>query len=239
MGLNFQPIYILASGAERAKDRLDTTTNNLANVNTPGFKKIILREMSQKIQNNPGDSKEIFTFVRFNDTPVILQQGSLRKTDRTLDFAIQGDGFFVVKDSGGNQLLTRNGHFFINKDGLLVDQNGNAVLDENGNQIVLSSDKDISVTNDGSIYQKNQLIAKLQVVGYQSVSPVGNSYYQPIGAKKQVAFKIYQGFLENSNVSAIKEMIELIEANRRFDMYGNLMKSLDQLEQKMHEIGRA
>ena len=239
MGINFQPIYILASGAERAKDRLDKTANNLANVNTPGFKKIILREMTQNIPNNPGDSKEIFHFARFNDTPVILEQGSLKKTDRSLDFAIQGDGFFVVQDSSGNQFLTRNGHFFLDKDGYLVDRQGNTVLDKSGNPVVLNPDIDIAVTEEGIITQNNKPIAEFQIISYSSVSPVGNSYYKPNVTQTQPSFKVFQGFLENSNVSGIREMIELIEANRRFDIYGNLMKALDQLEQKSHEIGRA
>ncbi len=239
MGINFQPIYILASGAERAKDKLDKTSNNLANVNTPGFKKLILREMSQDIPNNKGDSAKLFSFARFKDTPVILQQGSLRKTDRTLDFAIEGKGFFVIKDNAGNTFLTRNGHFFVNKDGILTDINGNSVLDQNGNQIKLDSSKNLVITKDGTIYQDNQQIAKLQIANYQSVSPVGNSYYQPNGNQVQADYKVVQGYLENSNVNAIKEMIELIEANRRFDIYGNLMRALDQLEQKTHDIGRA
>ncbi len=239
MAINFQPIYILASGAERAKDNLDTVSNNLANINTPGFKKLILREMTQNIPDNPGDSKELFNFVRFNDTPVILNQGSLKETKRQLDLAITGDGFFVIKDNAGNTFLTRNGHFFLDKSGTLVDQNGNQILDENGNPITVDPSKKILVTKDGTIYQDNNLVAKLQIVNYQSVSPVGSSYYQPSGSQIASSYQIHQGFLENSNVNGIKEMIDLIQANRRFDIYGNLIRALDQLEQKTHEIGRA
>ncbi|NPA52963.1 MAG: flagellar hook-basal body protein [Aquificae bacterium] len=239
MGINFQPIYILASGAERAKDKLDTTSNNLANVNTPGFKKIILREMSQNIPNNPKDAKELFTFVRFNDTPVILEQGSLKKTERNLDLAIQGDGFFTIRDSAGNTFLTRNGHFFVDPSGTLIDQNNNLILDQNNNPITIDPTKNITITKDGTIYQNNTQIAKLQILTYQSVNPVGNSYYTGTGNPIPPKYQIHQGFLENSNTNSIKEMINLIEAHRRFDIYGNLMRALDQLEQKTHEIGRA
>ncbi len=239
MGINFQPIYILASGSERAKDMLDTVSNNLANINTPGFKKLILREMSQNIPNNPGKSKELFTFARFNDNPVILNQGTLKETKRKLDFAITGEGFFTVQDKAGNIFLTRNGHFFIDKTGTLIDQNGNIVLDENNNPITIDSSKDLIVLKDGTVHQGNNQIAKLKITNYQSVKPVGNSYYTPAGNQIASNYQIHQGFLENSNVNGIKEMINLIEANRRFDIYGNLIRALDQLEQKTHEIGRA
>jgi Flagella basal body rod protein. len=71
MAINFQPIYILASGGERATEQLDTTTNNIANSNTPGFKKLLLREMSQKIPENKGKVGDLLVFPRFMDSPVL------------------------------------------------------------------------------------------------------------------------------------------------------------------------
>ncbi len=238
MAVNFQPIYVLASGGERALEQLDTVTNNLANVDTPGFKKMILKEMSQKIPDNPGQSKELFVFPRFEDTPVILSQGSLRKTDSPFDVAIDGEGFFQILVK--NQIvLTRNGHFFVNQDGYLVDANGNQVLDTNANPIKIDSSKNIQISQDGSIFQQGTLVAKLSVVNYEKVKHLGNSYYQPQGRQTNPEFKIYQGFLENSNVNPIKAMVDLINAQRRMEMYGNLMRSLDNLAQKSNEIGRA
>jgi flagellar basal-body rod protein FlgG len=238
MGINFEPIYVLASGGKRALEQLDTITNNLSNVDTPGFKKLILKEMSQKIVDNPGQTKELFVFPRFEGTPVVLSQGMLRKTDNPLDVAIDGDGFFQIRFK--NQImLTRNGHFKLDKDGTLVDVNSNPVLDTNGNTIKLNPNQNITITQDGSIYQNNQLVGKLSVVNYESVKPLGESYYIPDGKQKNSDYKIQQGFLENANVNPIESMVELINAQRRMEMYGNLMKSLDNLEQKSVEIGRA
>jgi len=239
MAVNFQPIYILASGGERALEQLDTVSNNIANVNTPGFKKLLLKEMSQKILDNPGQSKELFVFPRFEDTPVVLQQGSLRKTNFPLDVAIEGKGFFKVQINNKIVALTRNGHFNLDNKGYLVDTNGNFVLDKNGNKIQLDTTKGINITPEGNIYQKGQLVAELDIVDFDNIKPLGNSYYSPIGNPKNPDFKLLQGFLENSNVNPIKSMVDLINAQRRMEIYGNLMRSLDNIEQKSNEIGKA
>ena len=243
MAINFQPIYVLAAGGERALENLDTTANNLANVNTPGFKKLLLREMSQYIPENKGYTAHLFVFPRFNDTPVINTQGNIFRTDAPLDFAIFGEGFFAVETPNGIQ-YTRNGHFFRNQDGYLVDANGNYLLNTQKKRIQITDmTQPITVADDGTIYQGDQQIAKFMIKNFTAIKPVGNSYYIPDtqkGATEVPAqYSIKQGYLEHSNVNAIKGMIELINAQRRFEIYGTLMRSLDQMEQKSNEIGRA
>ncbi len=236
MAINFQPIYILASGSERAVDQLDAITNNISNSNTPGFKKILLREMSQKIEENKGPANDLLVFPRFRDTAVINSQGSLIKTDNPLDIAIEGDGFFTV-ESGIGRFYTRNGHFHINQDGFLVDVNGAYILDENNQRIRLENSK-FNITQKGEIYQNGQIIRKLRIVNLQNLEAVGNSYYT--GQETQANnYSLRQGFLENANLSIIKEMTEMINSHRRFDIYMNLVKSLDMLEGKVNEIGKA
>ncbi len=236
MAINFQPIYILASGGERAVEQLDTVTNNISNSNTPGFKKILLREMSQKINENSGPANDLLVFPRFRDTSVINSQGPLVKTDNPLDIAIEGEGFFTV-ESGIGRFYTRNGHFNINQDGFLVDVNGAYVLDENNQRIKLENSK-FEITSKGEIYQNGQILARLRIVNLQNLQSVGNSYYT--GQETQTNnYSLRQGFLENANLNIIKEMIEMINSNRRFDIYMNLTKSLDALEGKVNDIGKA
>jgi len=243
MAVNFQPIYVLASGGERSLEQIDNTTNNLANINTSGFKKIVMRELSQKIPENEGQKGELLVFPRFKDTVVITSQGGLKRTDSPLDVAIQGKGYFQVEAPNG-VMLTRNGHFFFNKDGFLVDANGNFVLNNAGVKIALNTDQriktNIHINEEGQIFQDNVEIGRLGIVDYESIKPVGNGYYKPDG--KQVPannYQILQGFLEDSNVNPIEEMTQLITHQRRMEMYGNLMKSLDNIEQKTNEIGKA
>ncbi|MCX7760813.1 MAG: flagellar hook basal-body protein [Hydrogenothermaceae bacterium] len=237
MAVNFQPVYILASGGERALEQLSTATNNISNANTTGFKKLLVREMSQKIPENLPPASDLFVFPRFMDSPTLNKQGNLIKTDNPLDVAIEGDGFFTV-ETGVGRLYTRNGHFNISSDGFLVTSSGGYLLDENGNRIRVNQNGRIDITREGFIYQDGQQIGKLRVVNLQNLSHVGDSYYtgqeSPAGN-----FKINQGYLENSNVEIVKEMVNLINSHRRFDIYMNLVKSLDMLEGKVNDIGKA
>lgn len=237
MAVNFQPIYILASGGSRALEQLDNITNNVANANTSGFKKILMREMGQKIPENVGQSGDLLVFPRFRDTQVINSQGALIKTENPLDIAIEGDGFFQV-ESGIGRFYTRNGHFSLDREGFLVDQNGAYVLNENNQRIRLNQNGRVDITVKGEIYQNNQLIGRLKVVNLQNLQPAGNGYY--IGQEVQTQrYTIKQGFLESSNVNIVKEMVEMINNHRRFDIYMNLAKSLDQIEGKLNDIGKA
>ncbi|MGB9766185.1 MAG: flagellar hook-basal body protein [Sulfurihydrogenibium sp.] len=237
MAVNFQPIYILASGGSRAVEQLDTVTNNIANASTVGFKKILMREMSQKIPENVGQTGDLLVFPRFRDTQVLNSQGGLIKTENPLDVAIEGDGFFQV-ESGIGRFYTRNGHFYKDRDGFLVDQNGAYVLDINNRRIRLTGEGRVDITPNGEIYQDNQLMGRLKVVNLQNLQPAGNGYYTGQETQAQ-RFLVRQGFLEASNVNIVKEMVDIINSHRRFDIYMNLAKALDQLEGRLNEIGKA
>ena len=238
MALNLQSIYVLASGSSRAMEQLDTITNNLANVNTPGFKRLLLKEVSQRIDKNSGDSNHLFVFSRFENTPVILEQGSLKKTENSLDFAIEGEGFFAVEVKG-EELFTRNGHFLLDNEGFLVDSNGNYVLDDQGGKIQLDMKGEITVIQDGTIFQNGEEIAKLKIKAFKDVEAFGKSYYKGKTEIDEPNYHIRQGFLESSNVNPIKQMSDMIISQRRFEIYGNLIKSLGVIEQKTNEIGKA
>ncbi len=237
MALTVQPLYVLASGSERAKEQLDIVTNNIANVNTPGFKRILMEEFSQHIPRNRGDSYNLLIFPRFKRTDVVLEQGALRKTGNPLDVALKGRGFFAVKTKAG-EVYTRNGHFFIGPDGTLVDANGNPVLDISDREIVLRGESKVTITEDGVVYDGDRKVGVLKIVDFSSVKPLGNSYYAGNGQPMATDAAVLQGYLEDSNVNPVKEMVRLIEAQRRFEIYGNLIRGLDQLNLKSNEIGK-
>lgn len=237
MAVNFQPIYVLASGGERALEQLDNVTNNISNANTSGFKKVLIREMSQKIPENLPPLDSLFVFPRFIDSPTLNSQGPLIKTENPFDVAIQGEGFFTV-ETGIGRFYTRNGHFAISSDGFLVTSSGGYILDENNQRIRLNPNQRVEITKDGAIYQEGEQVARIRVVNLQNLSHVGDSYYtgQELPATN---YSLNQGYIESSNVEIIKEMVELITSHRRFDIYMNLIKSLDVLEGKVNEIGKA
>jgi len=237
MALTVQPLYVLAAGSERAREQLDVVTNNLANVNTPGFKRVLMEEFSQHIPKNRGDSYNLLIFPRFKRTDVVLEQGALRETGNPLDVALKGRGFFAVKTKAG-EVFTRNGHFFVGADGTLVDANGNPVLDISDREIVLSGKSKVTITEDGVVYDGDKKVGVLKIVDFSSVKPLGNSYYAGNGQPMATDAAVLQGYLEDSNVNPVKEMVNLIEAQRRFEIYGNLIRGLDQLNLKSNEIGR-
>lgn len=237
MAVNFQPLYVMASAGERAIEQLDKTTNNISNANTAGFKKVIIREMSQKIPENFPPSDNLFVFPRSLDSPTLNTAGSIIKTDNPLDVAIEGEGFFTV-DTGVGRLYTRNGHFSISSDGFLVTSSGGYLVDENGQRIRLNQNGRIDITKDGTIYQDNQLVGKLRIVNLQNIVHFGDSYYN--GQETLISnYSVNQGYLESSNVEIVKEMVEMINSHRRFDIYMNVLKSLDTLEGKVNELGKA
>ncbi len=238
MAINFQPIYVLASGGKRALEQLDITANNIANADTPGFKKILMKEMSQYIPKNQGNTRDLFVFPRFESSPVLLKQGDLEETGEPLDIAIQGDGFFNIQTPNG-VFYTRNGHFFLDSEGYIVDPNGNYLLDENGSRIQLESQENITITEEGEVFQGSDFIAKIKISNFLDVKPLGSSYYTKNGNEIPAEVVLQQGFLERSNINPVDEMVNLIEAQRRFEIYGNLMRSLDSMEHKANEIGRA
>lgn len=238
MALDMQSIYVLASGGSRAMEQLDEVTNNIANLDTNGFKRVLIKEMSQRLDENGADANHLFVFPRFERSIVDISQGALRKTKNPLDVAIDGKGYFVIQ-KGETTYLTRDGHLFLNSEGYLVDNNGNYILDTQDKPIQLSSSEDIAITPTGEIYQKNEPIAKLQVADFGDVEAVGDGYYKQKGARKEAKYTLKQGFLESSNVNAIAQMTEMINAQRRFEMYNNLIKSIDHINQKTNDIGKA
>ncbi len=238
MALDMQSIYILASGGSRAMEQLDTTSNNIANANTDGFKKLLIKEMSQRLSENGGDANHLFVFPRFKESLIDTKQGALRHSGNPLDFAIDGSGYFIVQ-RGGEKLLTRSGHFLLNEEGYLVDRHGNFLLDEQDKPIQLDAKKRVNVAIDGTIYQEGEAVAKLQIKDFAKIEPIGETYYKPKGSEKEASFTIKQGYLEGSNINPIVEMSSLITAQRRFEMYSNMIKSLDELNHKTNEIGKA
>ncbi len=238
MALDLQSIYVLASGGSRAMEQLDTTTNNIANANTSGFKKLLIEQMSQRLDENGSDSNHLLVFPRFKQTLLDLSQGPLKETKAPLDLAIDGKGYFVIQRQN-ETLLTRDGHFLLNEEGYLVDSLGNRVLDTQNRPIQLDSQKDITITQEGAIYQKGKKVALLQIKDFTKIEPVGDTYYRPVGAAQTGEYKVHQGFLEGSNINPVLEMTSLITTQRKFEIYNNIIKSIDQLNQKTNEIGKA
>ncbi|MBE3591350.1 MAG: flagellar basal-body rod protein FlgG [Thermoanaerobacter sp.] len=177
-------------------------------------------------------------------------EGSLQQTENPLDLALDGEGFFAVLGPDDKVYYTRDGSFKLSADGntlMLVTADGYPVLDDSGNPIVFdSTEKDISVSPMGVISVKNpdgttQEVATLGIYNFvnpQGLLSVGSNLYEPTEASGQPGTrddfqgrmgKVMQGFLETSNVQVVKEMVDMIAAQRAYEINSKAIQTADEM----------
>lgn len=243
--------YTAASGILTQQRTLDVLTNNIANVQTPGFRasRVVSSAFEQELlariegQNSAvigsGAQAQIVSEV-----PVKFDSNSLQETSSPFDFAIDGEGFFNIQapdDENGNpgaQYLTRNGSFMLNGDNQLELPGVGLVLGEKGPIELTTSD--FTVDADGSVYDgRGRLVDKLLVtVPAQNAQTriAGNGLYTTDNMQANVAVtaetKIKQGWLENSNVDVNREYALVMEAQRAFQACSSALQIIDQIDQK-------
>ncbi len=245
-------LYIAASGMDAALIRQDVIANNLANASTAGFKQnrevdeafptyLIARLHDQRINTLDGTA-EIRPNIGIMGGGVIPQevttdysQGSHEDTKNPLDFAVNGAGyFFTVLNPEGKTFLTRNGNFSLDGNGRLVTQDGLPVLGHNG-EIYIDGNQ-VTVDAEGNISVDGKALDQLQVVQVQDPSQltkVGHSLFSAApGAKVDMApddIQVQQGTLEQSNVDSIREMVNMINTSRAYDLNSRVISSYDDL----------
>jgi flagellar basal-body rod protein FlgG len=250
-----QTMYIATSGALAQQMRLEVLANNLSNSNTVGFKedKTVFREYlplsTPTLAGNPSEgsspstgSLQADSYVMLERTMVDFSPGQLRSTGNRLDFALNGNGFFCVETPGGT-LYTRNGNFTLDKDGILVTQEGLPVLG-NKTQIRLSGG-DVTVDKEGNISENGSVIDRLRVVDFTDhtvLTKAGDSCFVPadpsITAQRVDQPEISQGFIEMSNVDTVRVMTEMIETLRAYESYQKVIQSYSDVTTKaINEVG--
>lgn len=213
------------------QNRLTKVTNNLANVDTTGFKKEDLTFWEMLYTTNEDRQRVGKAIKEVTDHSL----GAMQETGNTLDFAISGDGFFRVQTPDGVR-YTRAGEFTVNNEGQLVTPNGHLVLSDGG--AVLIDGQDISVATDGNIMVDGREAGTLAVVTFTDPSALQkqgqNLYTAPDGAGEEPAldFSVKQGFLEKSNVNVIKEMTTMIDLNRAHATQQKIIHTFDAMDDK-------
>ena len=272
-----------ASGMIAQQTSVDTISNNLANVNTVGYKKetvefrsLLYQKLQTETTDNNGDPKPVIgqvgSGVRTGAITSRFSQGNLTQTDEPFDLAIEGDGFFAVQTPNGETAYTRNGSllFAIASDGLaLTNSEGYPLLDTTGTPIVLSGDTDvskISIDVDGKVIEavdepytaadgttkyntKHVERAQLGIVQFNNPSgllKVSGSMYQeslasgePRMEVEDEALKrsvIRSGYLEASNVQTVDEIVNLIVAQRAYEMNSKVITASDQMLQQANNL---
>src|SRR5262245_7203234 len=221
-------MYISAEGAQAQQQRLEIIANNLANVDTAGFKQDVptfQARFAEAIQDGKarprdGSINDIGGGVKLMDVTTDYSEGEMKHTGEHLDLAISGKGFFQIRGADGKQYLTRAGNFMLNTEGVLVTQNGQRpVLDQTGSQIEMDNFAPFSISQDGFISQQGNVFALglSQPDSYDQLVKVGNNLYEPLGKVKPVPLEdrgLRQGFLELSGASPVRQMLAMIETTR-------------------------
>ena len=260
-------LYTTATGMRAQQTMVDMIATNIANVNTTGFKKsqASFEDLLYVTQQSPGLARgtgtdalpigvQIGSGTRLNGTTKIYSSGTLEGTERSLDVAIDGDGFFAVLMPDGTTAYTRNGNFQVNATGKLVTSNGNVLVPE----ITLPQDVlDVSIDPEGRVNvrtagspEQTQQLGQLQL--HRFVNPSGllalganvmrptEASGQPItGQPGQLGLGMLRsGFLERSNVQIVNELVNLIVAQRAYEVNSRAIQASDQMLSTATNIGR-
>lgn len=239
---------------------MDTMTNNLANASTVGFKKegatsqsfddiltVKIKDQSVGLQNvqrigtnNPG--------VKIGENYTDYTQGSFRVTDNTYDLALGGEGFFAIeytnKAGETSTMYTRAGQFTLNRDGYLVNENGDYVLGTQNQRIRLNTLQDSEISSNGTITQNGVEVARIQVTDFEDynyLEKFGETYYRPVeGARTvQTGATVNSGYLEMSNVQVVSEMVNLIAITRAYESNQKIIQTYDDtLDVAVNQLGR-
>ncbi|HKU69068.1 MAG TPA: flagellar basal-body rod protein FlgF [Candidatus Baltobacteraceae bacterium] len=242
-------LYTAASGALVAQSQADTIANNLANVNTSGFKRTLLQVQSapemgvyrrQIDAGNPhGTSSSAFVGAlgmgaQVMDTPAVFEQGTLGQTGNPLDLAIQGSAFFAIQTPQGVR-YTRDGQFSEDPTGRLVTPDGSLVLGTNGPVQLQPGGGAIQIDQNGQITQGGRAIDTIALVTFGNpaqVRPEGDNRFiasnAALPARAAGGSTIHQGFLERSNANVVRSMVDLISAQRWFEANQKVIQTQDE-----------
>ncbi|MEJ6950243.1 flagellar basal-body rod protein FlgF [Natronospora cellulosivora (SeqCode)] len=245
----FKGIFTSASGMKVNQERLNITANNLANVDTNGFKRdesvqrSFREELVYKIEGNKATPLgRAGAGVMLESTYTQHQQAPLRKTGNQLDIAIEGSGFFVIDTPDGLR-YTRDGSFTINNEGIIVTHQGYPVLGEGG-PLETISDRDITIDNNGQIHLEEMLGDSFQIVDFAEANlleKVGDNLYQANEEIEEIEanYQLRQGYLENSNVNIVQEMVNMIQVTRHYEANQKVITTMDNiLDQAVNSIAR-
>ena len=251
-------LWTAASGMEAQQLQIDVISNNLANVNTNGFKRgrVDFQDLLYHTLRAPGSSSssgkelptgiQIGAGVRTASVAKIFVTGDLQQTQSQLDVAIEGEGFFVTTRPNGELAYTRSGAFKTNSEGLLVSTDGYTIEPEiqippDALTVTIAADGTVSVTlpdqteasEVGTITLAKFINpAGLKAIGRNLLTPTSASGEPITGVPGEEGFgTLAQGFLEKSNVNLVEEMVGMIVAQRAYEISSKVITTADQMLQ--------
>ncbi|WNO53673.1 flagellar basal-body rod protein FlgG [Stakelama saccharophila] len=251
-------MHIARTGLDAQDTRMRVISNNLANVNTTGFKKdrAAFETLAYQTVTAPGAAStaqtkyatglNVGTGVRVQGTARIDTQGSLQTTGNSLDLALDGDGYFQVQMPDGTNAYTRAGNFSRSPEGLLITSEGYQVMPgisvpEDATAITVGSDGTVSATIDGQTEPSE--LGQIQIASFPNpggLQQTGDNYLIETAASGAVNMgvagdqgrgQIRQGMLEGSNVNVVEELVDMIETQRAYEVNSKMIKATDEMLQ--------
>jgi len=256
-------LYSAATGMDAQQLNLNTIANNLANVNTPGFKKSkiefqdLLYQKPRASGSESGGGNIVPTGVEVGNgsrvaaVSKVFTQGELSQTGQNLDMAIQGDGFFQIQRPDGTIGYTRDGAFKLSAAGQVVTSDGMPVL--GGFQPIPAGTSSVSIAQDGTVSVQNSTgtqTFRIQVARFANpsgLSSLGGNLYQETAASgtpevgspgEQGYGTVMQGYIEGSNVNIVEEMVNLIVAQRAYEINSKSIQTSDEMLQNVAQMKR-
>ncbi|MEC7906136.1 MAG: flagellar basal-body rod protein FlgG [Verrucomicrobiota bacterium] len=255
-------LYSAASGMEAQQTNLNVISNNIANVNTTGFKKskVEFQDMFYQVPKSVGADSggsilptgiQVGSGTQVVATSKVFTQGQVNRTDEELDVAIVGDGFFSVENENGDTLYTRDGGFKRGPTGQLTTSQGMTL--EPG--ITVPTEANAIVINEGGIitFLRDSVevgTAQLQLSRFNNpagLAALGGNLFRETSASGEPELgdpgtesfgTIRQGFLENSNVNIVQEMVNMIVAQRAYEINSKSIQTSDQMMQQTTQLKR-
>lgn len=271
-------LWTAASGMRAQQVNVDTIANNVANINTIGyksqqasFKSLLYQNLQSKSTNNAGEEKPVAAEVGLGSRVAAITStftnGNLQATENPFCMALEGDGFFQIRTAGGELQYTRDGGFIVSpvaQGNMLCTTDGNAVLDAYGNQIFLPNTRvatDLVVNEDGTIAfpdatgnpailtDANGRPVRFGI--YQFNNPAGlakegsNNFSVTVASGAAVAengnatvqqTRVHQYYTEASNVDVAEEMVNLIVAQRAYEMNSKAIQTSDEMMQQANNL---
>ncbi len=258
----FEGLYNSASGMVTQAKIQEVIANNISKALVPGYKKLVAvnKTFNDELNSNVNDSKTErgkVGGVEIDDVYTIFDQGQLKTTGNPLDIAIDGEGFFAIQ-ANGQEYYTRNGKFSISSEGKLVTPEGHPVMGEHGEITISKGGKinpaivrKIIINPDGSIVvqgnnlKDNTTVGTLKIVKFENtdtLEPIGSSLFMAgnnTEPQKADSFSVSQGYLEQSNVNILDEMVSMMINMRIYETNQKILKNMsDSFARGIGEIGR-
>jgi flagellar basal-body rod protein FlgG len=260
--MTYAALHVARTGLDAQNARMRVIANNLANVNTTGFKRdraefqtLAYQQMTAAGATSSGDARyavglNLGTGVEITGTARMMAAGAMQTTDNPLDMAIEGDGFFQIGRADGSTAYTRAGNFHLSADGAIVTSDGLPLqpalsVPEGAQSVTIGADGTVTATLAGQ--EEPTEVGKIELArfanpaGLQSLggnlfgATAASGTAQTGAAGENGMGGIRQGMLEGSNVNIVQELIDMIETQRAYEVNSKMIASTDEMLQNANQ----